>query len=130
MVVCGLFCLRTQMLGGAPHLGHSQSGRSNRATALQLCAIPPLLCSAKKWGEVEFPLPFGRTMSPQEEHVHSLDEATGASLKLSILNPKGRIWTMVAGGLGGRLGRKDGGARLRVHQAVSRLTWPSFSCPS
>jgi ATP citrate (pro-S)-lyase len=29
--------------------------------------------------------------------VHSLDEATGASLKLSILNPRGRIWTMVAG---------------------------------
>ena len=23
---------------------------------------------------------------------------SGASLKLSILNPKGRIWTMVAGG--------------------------------
>ena len=23
---------------------------------------------------------------------------TGASLKLSILNPKGRVWTMVAGG--------------------------------
>lgn len=54
--------------------------------------------SAKKWGDVEFPLPFGRMMTPQEEHVHALDEATGASLKLSILNPKGRIWTMVAGG--------------------------------
>jgi ATP citrate (pro-S)-lyase len=54
--------------------------------------------SAKKWGDVEFPLPFGRTMTPQEAAIHSLDEATGASLKLSILNPKGRIWTMVAGG--------------------------------
>jgi hypothetical protein len=33
----------------------------------------------------------------QEAFIHSLDEATGASLKLSILNPRGRIWTMVAG---------------------------------
>lgn len=54
--------------------------------------------SAKKWGDVEFPLPFGRTMTPQEAYVHSLDEATGASLKLSVLNPRGRVWTMVAGG--------------------------------
>ena len=30
--------------------------------------------------------------------MHDLDGKTGASLKLSILNPKGRIWTMVAGG--------------------------------
>lgn len=54
--------------------------------------------SAKKWGDVEFPLPFGRSMTSQESYVHSLDEATGASLKLSVLNPKGRVWTMVAGG--------------------------------
>lgn len=55
--------------------------------------------SAKKWGEgIEFPLPFGRTMTAQEEYVHSLDENTGSSLKLTILNPKGRVWTMVAGG--------------------------------
>jgi ATP citrate (pro-S)-lyase len=33
-----------------------------------------------------------------EEEIHAMDGATGASLKLSILNPKGRIWTMVAGG--------------------------------
>lgn len=97
-----------------------------------------------RWRGVEFPLPFGRTMSPAEEHIHSMDEKvfflisfkfasfpsqcpsyishkfpfspptsclallkfpsfqllpqTGASLKLTILNPRGRIWTMVAGG--------------------------------
>lgn len=50
------------------------------------------------WGGVEFPQPFGRTMSPAEEKIHGMDEKTGASLKLTILNPKGRIWTMVAGG--------------------------------
>ncbi|CAK9873701.1 unnamed protein product [Sphagnum jensenii] len=52
----------------------------------------------QKWGNVEFPLPFGRTMSPAENLIHRMDEKTGASLKLTILNPKGRIWTMVAGG--------------------------------
>lgn len=33
--------------------------------------------SAKKWGALEFPLPFGRTMSAAEEYVHSLDGNTG-----------------------------------------------------
>lgn len=54
--------------------------------------------SGKKWGDVEFPLPFGRTLTAAEELVYAMDEQTGASLKLAILNPKGRIWTMVAGG--------------------------------
>ena len=55
-------------------------------------------CSGCRWGDLEFPLPFGRSMTSAEEYVHDLDGKTGASLKLSILNPKGRIWTMVAGG--------------------------------
>ncbi|XP_020520561.1 ATP-citrate synthase alpha chain protein 2 isoform X2 [Amborella trichopoda] len=52
----------------------------------------------KKWGNVEFPLPFGRVLSPTESFIHGLDEKTSASLKFTVLNPKGRIWTMVAGG--------------------------------
>ncbi|CAL0310278.1 unnamed protein product [Lupinus luteus] len=52
----------------------------------------------KKWGNIEFPLPFGRVMSPTETFIHGLDEKTSASLKFTVLNPKGRIWTMVAGG--------------------------------
>ncbi|GAB2265582.1 ATP-citrate synthase alpha chain protein 2 [Dionaea muscipula] len=51
-----------------------------------------------KWGTIEFPLPFGRVLSPTETFIQSLDEKTSASLKFTILNPKGRIWTMVAGG--------------------------------
>ncbi len=43
-----------------------------------------------RWGDLEFPLPFGRTMTAAEEYVHELDSKTGASLKLSILNPKAR----------------------------------------
>lgn len=56
--------------------------------------------SAKKWGGegLEFPLPFGRRLSAAEAAVAGMDEGTGASLKLSILNPAGRVWTMVAGG--------------------------------
>ncbi|KAK4777837.1 hypothetical protein SAY87_018024 [Trapa incisa] len=52
----------------------------------------------KKWGKIEFPMPFGRVMSPTETFIHGLDEKTSASLKFTVLNPKGRIWTMVAGG--------------------------------
>jgi len=53
---------------------------------------------AKKWGEIEFPAPFGRELTPEEKYIKELDEKSGASLKLTILNPKGRVWTMVAGG--------------------------------
>jgi ATP citrate (pro-S)-lyase len=54
--------------------------------------------SGKKWGAIEFPPPFGRTLSKEEAYIEELDSMTGASLKLTILNPKGRVWTMVAGG--------------------------------
>lgn len=37
-------------------------------------------------------------MCLQEAYIADLDAKSGASLKLTILNPKGRIWTMVAGG--------------------------------
>ncbi len=51
-----------------------------------------------KWGAIEFPEAFGRKPYPEEQFVKDLDSKTGASLKLTILNPEGRIWTMVAGG--------------------------------
>jgi len=53
---------------------------------------------AEKWGKIEFPKAFGSTASKEESYVASLDEKTGASLKLTLLNPKGRVWTLVAGG--------------------------------
>lgn len=31
-------------------------------------------------------------------YIQKLDASTGASLKLTVLNPNGRVWTMVAGG--------------------------------
>ena len=53
---------------------------------------------ARKWGDIEFPPPFGRRLSPEEQYIKELDEKSGASMKLTILNPEGRVWTMVAGG--------------------------------
>jgi len=47
---------------------------------------------------MEFPAPFGREMSKEEQYIADLDAKTGASLKLTVLNPAGRIWTLVAGG--------------------------------
>ncbi len=48
--------------------------------------------------DVDFPAPFGRELSREEAYIKSLDEKTGASLKLTVLNPKGKVWTLVAGG--------------------------------
>ncbi|KAI2632496.1 hypothetical protein GGS26DRAFT_590931 [Hypomontagnella submonticulosa] len=47
---------------------------------------------------MEFPAPFGRELSKEEAYIAELDAKTGASLKLTVLNPNGRIWTLVAGG--------------------------------
>lgn len=52
----------------------------------------------KIWGELEFPAPFGAVYTPEERFIKALDAKSGASLKLTILNPKGRVWLMVAGG--------------------------------
>ena len=55
--------------------------------------------NTRLWGkELEFPEPWGREKCYEERQVQGLDEKSGASMKLSVLNEKGRIWTMVAGG--------------------------------
>jgi ATP citrate (pro-S)-lyase len=71
--------------------------------------IVPLDCAAKidetaaflaesLWQGIEFPAPFGRAAYPEEKFISDLDSKTGASLKLTILNVHGKVWTMVAGG--------------------------------
>ena len=55
---------------------------------VQIDAGPPM----------EFPAPFGREMSKEEAYIAEMDAKTGASLKLTILNSQGRVWTLVAGG--------------------------------
>lgn len=53
----------------------------------------------EKWGDAfHFPPAFGKSHFKEEDYIRELDEKTGASLKLTVLNVKGRIWTMVAGG--------------------------------
>jgi ATP citrate (pro-S)-lyase len=56
------------------------------------------LCRTKWGGDITFPNPFGREAYPEEKFIADLDARSGASLKLTILNKSGRIWTMVAGG--------------------------------
>ena len=51
-----------------------------------------------QWGSIEFPAPFGRAEFPEEAFIKKLDACSGSSLKLTILNQFGRVWTMVAGG--------------------------------
>jgi len=52
-----------------------------------------------EWGDVSYPTAFGmENKSPEEEAVELADSKTGASLKLTLLKPEARIWTMVAGG--------------------------------
>ncbi|MCP9257805.1 ATP-citrate (pro-S-)-lyase [Dirofilaria immitis] len=58
---------------------------------------------------VDFPAPFGRDKMAEEKYIADLDSKTGASLKLTILNRRGRIWTMVAGGGASRYNLRLGG---------------------
>lgn len=50
------------------------------------------------WEGIEFPTPFGRPLRPEETFIADLDAQTGASLKLTVLNPQGSVWLLVAGG--------------------------------
>ena len=53
----------------------------------------------EEWGDVEYPTAFGmEAKSPEVEAIEEADAKTGASLKLALLKPEARIWTMVAGG--------------------------------
>jgi succinyl-CoA synthetase beta subunit len=50
------------------------------------------------WGALAYAPAFGKLPTQEEEYIRSLDENSGASLKLTLLNPEGRIWTLLAGG--------------------------------
>ena len=70
----------------ATALGIPQAG--SRDSKVTVDAGPPM----------EFPAPFGRELSKEEAYIAEMDAKTGASLKLTILNAEGRVWTLVAGG--------------------------------
>ncbi len=53
----------------------------------------------KHWGPLYFPTPFGmKAPGAEENRIKAMDEKSGASLKLTILKPQGRVWMLVAGG--------------------------------
>jgi ATP citrate (pro-S)-lyase len=64
------------------------TAKSSADTKVTVDAGPP----------IEFPAPFGRELTKEEAYIASMDAKTGASLKLTVLNSQGRIWTLVAGG--------------------------------
>lgn len=66
--------------------------------AAKLDATADFQCRSLWGGEVNFPPPFGRDALDAEKIIAELDAKSGASLKLTVLNKQGRIWTMVAGG--------------------------------
>ncbi|KAG0003176.1 citrate synthase [Entomortierella chlamydospora] len=63
-----------------------------------IAGVVPSSTGADAGPAMDFPAPFGRELTKEEAYVQELDSKTGASLKLTILNKDGRIWTMVAGG--------------------------------
>jgi len=52
----------------------------------------------KKWGNIEFTQGFSKPLTKEEKYIKEIDKNSGASLKLTILNPNGRIWLLIAGG--------------------------------
>jgi ATP-citrate lyase beta-subunit len=52
----------------------------------------------ESWGSMELPEGFGVELTSEEKMIRTLDAQSGSSLKFILLNPTGRIWTMVAGG--------------------------------
>ncbi len=51
------------------------------------------------WKGLEFPPAFGeKEVTEIERNIQKLDEKSGASLKLTLLNSEGRVWMLVAGG--------------------------------
>lgn len=52
---------------------------------------------ADRGAPMVWPAPFGRQLTKEEAYIQKLDGSTGASLKLTVLNAEGRVWTMVAG---------------------------------
>lgn len=72
--------------------------RSNTALGLAAAAPTSGKVSIDAGPPMEFPAPFGRELSKEEAYIAEMDAKTGASLKLTILNSQGRVWTLVAGG--------------------------------
>lgn len=71
----------------------------NKAVVIGVvCKLDDCASFISDWKGMKFPNCFGTCENVFEKQVAKLDATTGASLKLSILNPNGRIWLLTAGG--------------------------------
>jgi ATP-citrate lyase beta-subunit len=50
------------------------------------------------WNNLTFPKEFGKRSFAAEEHIEKIDQISGASLKLTVLNKEGKIWNILGGG--------------------------------
>jgi len=76
---------------------HSRTSRSNFLASTNLyykfyfkCLILHVklikTCVAThRWGNIEFPLPFGRVLSPTESFIHGLDEKVASAVLLHLI---------------------------------------------
>jgi ATP citrate (pro-S)-lyase len=72
--------------------------RSAQALGLAVVASKDSKVSIDVGPPMDFPAPFGRELTKEEAYIAEMDAKTGASLKLTVLNSQGRVWTLVAGG--------------------------------
>jgi ATP citrate (pro-S)-lyase len=72
--------------------------RSATALGLPTAGVKEAKVTVDAGPPMDFPAPFGRELSKEEAYIAEMDAKTGASLKLTILNSNGRVWTLVAGG--------------------------------
>ncbi|RSH86479.1 citrate synthase [Apiotrichum porosum] len=68
------------------------------AIARDTTTAPAAGVKADRGPPMVWPAPFGRDLTKEEAYIQKLDASTGASLKLTVLNQHGSVWTMVAGG--------------------------------
>lgn len=52
----------------------------------------------ENWNNLEIPNTFGFKENEREKYISKLDQETWASLKFKVLNPEGKIWTLLAWG--------------------------------
>ena len=52
----------------------------------------------KDWQGLEFPVDFGKKIFPEETVIDEMNRKSGSAIKLTMLNPQGEIWTILAGG--------------------------------
>ena len=82
------------------------------------------LC-AQQWGQIDYPAPFGRSAYPEEAFIREMDGKTGASLKLTILNPKARCFL---GQAQPKFDRKFGGSKNESMISPTKVLNPKARC--